>query len=146
MTSELIADGKHLAPDLLQFVLKMKGADHTALVTDCNRALDLPPGEYIFGPLDGGEPFHSDGTIGLSLEGGNLASSVRGMDFMVRHMHKTIGVELPTAVRMASLTPARILGMERETGSLENGKRADFLLLDEELNVRAVYVDGTRVT
>ena len=145
MTTELIADGKHLAPDLLRFVLRMKGADRTALATDCNRALDMPPGEYIFGPLDGGEPFYSDGKVGLSVDHRGLASSVRGMDFMVRHIHQVVGVELPTAVRMASLTPARILGMERETGSLEKGKRADFLLLDLDLNVRAVYVDEVRV-
>lgn len=145
MTSELIADGKHLAPELLRFVLRMKGADRTALVTDCNRALYMPPGEYMFGPRDGGDPFYSDGTVGLSLDRSSLASSVRGMEFMVRHMHQAVGVDLPTVVRMASLTPARILGMERETGSLENGKRADFLLLDDNLNVRAVYVDGVRV-
>ena len=145
MTTEVIADGKHLAPQLLQFVLTMKGADRTALVTDCNRALDLPPGQYMFGPLDGGEPFYSDGMVGLSLDRRGLASSVRGMDFMVRHMHQAVGVDLPTAVRMASLTPARILGLEREIGSLETGKRADFLLLDVDLNVREVYVEGIRV-
>ena len=88
MTTEVIADGRHLSPELLRFVATVKGADKTALVTDCSRALDRPPGRYTFGPLDGGEPFYSDGSVGLLADSANLASSVRGMDFMVRHMHQ----------------------------------------------------------
>ena len=145
MTTELIADGRHLAPDLLAFVLKMLGPGRTALVTDCSRALDMPPGEYLFGPKDGGEPFYSDGAVGLTTDRSGLASSIRGMAFMVRHMHKVVGIDLATAVRMASLTPARILGLDQEIGSLEPGKRADFLLLGPDLDVRSVYVEGTAV-
>jgi N-acetylglucosamine-6-phosphate deacetylase len=142
VTTEVIADGRHLAPELLRFALAMKGVDRVALVTDCNRALDLPPGEYLFGPLDGGEPFYSDGSVGLTTDRQSLASSIRGMDFMVRHMHQAAGVDLPTAVRMASLTPAKVVGWEAEVGSLEAGKWADVLLLDAGLNVRAVWVAG----
>jgi len=145
MTTEIIADGKHLAPELLRFVLKMKGVDRTALVSDANRAMDLPPGEYIFGPLEGGEPIISDGEVGFMPDGSSLASSVRGLDFMVRHMHRAVGIDLPTAVRMASLTPATIVGREREMGSLEVGKRADVLLLDDDLSVREVFVGGARL-
>jgi N-acetylglucosamine-6-phosphate deacetylase len=75
----------------------------------------------------------------------SLASSVRGMDFMVRHMHQAVGVDLPTAVRMASLTPAKILGLDAEVGSLAPGKRMDVLLLDENLNIATVYVGGEAV-
>jgi len=142
MTTEVIADGRHLAPELLRFVLKMKGVDRTALVTDCMRALDLPPGEYMFGATDGGERVYSDGTVGLMPDRKSLASSVRGMDFMVRHMHRLVGVDLPTAVRMATLTPAKIVGLERDIGSLEVGKRADLLLLDDDLRVERVWVGG----
>ena len=146
VTTEVIADGRHLAPELLRFALAMKGPDRVALVTDCNRALDLPPGEYLFGPSDGGEPFYSDGTVGLTTDRTALASSIRGMDFMVRHMHRVAGVDVPTVVRMASLTPAKVLGLEREVGSLEPGKRADLLLLDDQLNVEAVWVGGERLS
>jgi N-acetylglucosamine-6-phosphate deacetylase len=142
MTTEVIADGRHLAPELLRFVLKMKGVDRTALVTDCMRALDLPPGEYLFGSTDGGEPVYSDGTVGLMPDRRSLASSVRGMDFMVRHTHQVAGIDLPTAVRMASLTPARMLGLQREIGSLEAGKRADLVLLDDALQVSRVWING----
>jgi len=142
MTTELIADGRHLSPELLRFVTTVKGVEKTALVTDCSRALDQPPGLYTFGPLDGGETFYSDGTVGLLPDSVNLASSVRGMDFMVRHMHQHVGLELPAAVRMATLTPATIIGWQDEIGSLAKGKRADLLFLDADLHVSAVFLDG----
>jgi N-acetylglucosamine-6-phosphate deacetylase len=142
MTTEVIADGRHLSPELLRFVVLVKGPERTALVTDCSRALDQPPGMYTFGPLDGGEAFYSDGSVGLLPDSANLASSVRGMDFMVRHMHQQVGIDLPVAVRMATLTPATIIGLQDEIGSLAVGKRADLLLLDGGLNVTSVFVDG----
>jgi N-acetylglucosamine-6-phosphate deacetylase len=145
MTTEVIADGRHLSPELLRFVLRWKGVEKTALVTDCSRALDQPPGTYIFGPLDGGEPFYSDGAVGLLPNSKNLASSVRGMDFMVRHMHQSVGLDVPTAVRMASLTPAAILGRAHDLGSLEVGKIADVLMLDTDLSVRSVFIAGEPV-
>jgi N-acetylglucosamine-6-phosphate deacetylase len=67
------------------------------------------------------------------------------MDHAVRTMHGTAGVPLPETIRMASLTPARILGVDAEIGSLEVGKRADLVVLDAELNVKQVYVGGSRV-
>lgn len=142
MTTEVIADGRHLAPELLRFVVEMMGPDRTALVTDCNRALDMPPGEYVFGPQDCGMTIISDGEVGWTLDRSALASSVRGMDHMVRHMHQTVGIELHTAIRMATLTPAKILGIDHTLGSLALGKRADLVLLDEQLAVRRVWLNG----
>jgi N-acetylglucosamine-6-phosphate deacetylase len=102
----------------------------------------MPEGEYLFGPLDGGEPFLNRDGVGVMPDGKALASSVRGMDHMVRTFQQMTGIPLPEVVRMASLTPARILGLERELGSLGAGKWADLLILDQELNVRQVYVGG----
>ena len=145
MTTEVIADGRHLSSELLRFVARVKGVARTALVTDCSRALDQPPGLYTFGPLEGGETFYSDGGVGLMPGSANLASSVRGMDFMVRHMHQQVGLDLPAAVRMASLTPATVIGMQNEIGSLAAGLRADFLFLDAGLEVTRVFLDGDEV-
>jgi N-acetylglucosamine-6-phosphate deacetylase len=146
MTTELIADGRHLSPELLRFVVKWKGAGRTALVTDCSRALDQPPGLYTFGPLDGGEPFYCDGGVGLLPDSEALASSVRGMDFMVRHVHQRVGADLVTAVRMASLTPAEILGLQQDFGSLEPGKRADIVVFNPQFEIQRVFVAGEPVS
>jgi N-acetylglucosamine-6-phosphate deacetylase len=140
MSTEVIADGCHLAPELLEFAFVMKGAKRLCLVTDANRALDLPPGRYRFGPQANGEWFESDGRVGF--QGDNLASAVVGMDHMVRHMHASTSAGIPRTVRMASLTPAERAGIARETGSLEAGKRADVLILDERLGVRRVFIGG----
>lgn len=146
LTTEVIADGKHLSPDLLMLALKCKGPDRLCLVTDCNRALDMPEGEYVIGPLDGGEPLiHRDG-VGLMPDGKALASSVKGMDHMIRTFLEQTGRPLWEVVRMASLTPARIIGREREIGSLTPGKRADIVVLDAALEVRNVFVDGCEAT
>jgi len=144
LTTEVIADGKHLQRELLLLAHKIKGPDRLALVTDCNRALDMPDGEYVFGPREGGEPILRRDGVGVMPDGLALASGVVGMDECVRTFHRLTGVPLAEVVRMATLTPARIAGFESEIGSITPGKRADLLVLDGELNVRAVYVDGTR--
>ena len=142
LTTEVIADGKHLSADLLQLALKCKGPDRLCLVTDCNRALDMPEGEYLIGPLDGGEPLvHRDG-VGMMPDGKGLASSVCGMDHMVRTFREQTGRLLCEVVRMATLTPARIVGRDADLGSLAPGKRADVVVLDRNLNVQRVFIDG----
>ena len=102
----------------------------------------MPDGEYVFGPLDGGEPILRRDGVGLMPDGKALASGVMGMDHCVRTFRRLTGAPLPEVVRMASLTPARIAGFDGEIGSIEVGKRADLVVLDEELQVRQVYVGG----
>jgi N-acetylglucosamine-6-phosphate deacetylase len=143
LTTEVIADGRHLDAGLLQLALKFKGPDRLALVTDCSRALDMPDErEYLIGPRDGGEPFIKRDGVGMLPDGSALASSVAGMDHMVRTFQRLTGRPLCEVIRMASLTPARIAGRDRELGSLEPGKLADVLILDRDLRVKRVFVDG----
>lgn len=142
LTTEVIADGKHLQRELLQLALKIKGRDRLALVTDCNRALDMPDGPYMMGPLDGGEPVFKGDGVGQMPDRKSLASSVVGMDHCVRTFHRLTGAPLVDVIRMATLTPARIAGWDKEIGSIEVGKRADFVVLSKELEVRQVYIDG----
>jgi N-acetylglucosamine-6-phosphate deacetylase len=144
LTTEVIADGKHLCRELLLLAYRCKGPDRLALVTDCSRALDLPDGTYLFGPTEGGEPILKRDGVGLMPDGKALASSVVGLDHCVRTFHAWTGVPLALVVRMASLTPARIAGWDREVGSIEPGKLADLLVLDRELNVQEVYIAGRR--
>lgn len=140
MSTEVIADGAHLGPELLGFALHMLSPQRLCLVTDASRALDMPVGRYRFGPEEGGSWFDSDGTVGRA--DGALASSVRGMDHMVRTMRAATGADLPTVIRLASLTPAERVGIAAECGSIEVGKRADLLLLSRRLDVRRVFIGG----
>lgn len=142
LTTEVIADGKHLQRELLMLAYKIKGPDRLALVTDCNRALDMPDGSYIFGPRDGGEPILRQDNVGVMPDGKSLASGVVGMIEAVRTFHRLTCVPLVETIRMASLTPARIAGADHEVGSIAVGKRADLLVLDRGLNVKQVYVGG----
>ena len=144
MSTEVIADGWHLAPELLEFAFRMKGAERLCLVTDCNRALDMPVGDYRFGNHTDGTMFRSDGKVGWA-PSGSLASSIMGMDHMVRHMKGNTSASLPQVIRMASHTPAERTGIAHEVGSLEVGKRADIVLLDKELNVVKVLASGVQV-
>lgn len=145
LTTEIIADGKHLEPELLQLGYKIKGPDRLALVTDCSRALDMPDGPYLIGPLDGGEPFRKENGVGVLPNGTALASSVAGMDHVVRTFHKLAEVPLVETIRMATLTPARIAGVDDRLGSIAVGKMADLVVMDRELNVRQVYVGGRMI-
>jgi N-acetylglucosamine-6-phosphate deacetylase len=144
MSTEVIADGMHLAPELLDFAFRMKGAQRLCLVTDANRALDMPPGRYRFGSDDDGSFFESDGKVGF-VPGQGLASSVVGLDHMVRHMKKSTSATLPDAVRMASLTPAERTGIAKTCGSLEKGKQADVLVLNRRLDVQRTFISGVEV-
>jgi len=141
MSTEVIADGSHLAPELLEYAYRMKGAERLLLVTDSSRALDMPPGRYRFGPKTTGEWLESDGKVGFQ-PGHGLASTVLGMDVMVRTMAMQTSAGVVGAVRMASLTPAERTGIAKTTGSIAAGKRADLVLLSKELTVQRVFVAG----
>jgi len=143
MSTEVIADGMHLSPELLRFAWQLKTAKRLCLVTDCNRALDMPPGRYRFGPLQDGSWFTSDGKVGWASPD-SLASSVSGMDHMVQNMHQSTGIPLTEVIRMASLTPAERVGMDDRIGSLQRGKQADIVVLSPRLKVRSVFLRGTR--
>ncbi|MFN0075015.1 MAG: amidohydrolase family protein [Prosthecobacter sp.] len=144
MSTEVIADGMHLSPELLDFAFRMKGVERLCLVTDCNRALDMPPGRYRFGSDDDGPFFESDGNVGF-VPGQGLASAVVGLDHMVHHMKKSTSATLPDAVRMASLTPAERTGIAKTCGSLDKGKQADVLILNRRLDVQHTFIGGVEV-
>ena len=146
MSTEVIADGCHLAPELLEFAYRQLGPRRLCLVTDANRALDMPPGRYRFGCASDGEWIESDGCVGFVPEGGALASSVVGLDTMVRHMKTVTTASLSEVIRMASLTPAERAGVADEVGSLAPGKRADVLVLNQRLRVKGVFLGGEAVS
>ena len=146
LTTEVIADGKHLSASLLQLAYKIKGENRLAIVTDCNRALDMPDGEYIFGPKQNGQSFLHRDQVGLTLDGKSLASSSTGMDHHVKTFYQLTGLPLETVIKMASLTPARIIGYENQLGSIEIGKIADFVILGRDLAVQSIHISNRKPT
>ncbi|MEC5146825.1 N-acetylglucosamine-6-phosphate deacetylase [Chitinophaga sp. 212800010-3] len=140
--AEVIADGAHLPAPLLQLIYKIKGPDRIALITDAMRAAGMPPGKSILGPLNGGlEVIVEDGVAKLP-DGSGFAGSVATADRLLRNMVKLAGVPLPEAVRMASYTPARIMGVAGRKGSLVAGKDADVVIFDEDINIHFTIVEG----
>jgi N-acetylglucosamine-6-phosphate deacetylase len=143
LTTEVIADGRHLDPPLLRLAYRLKGPDRLALVTDAMRAVDCPDGEYVFGPPEHNERVRRYDGVGVTMDGTALASGVMGMDHCLGTFLKSVPeATLVEAVRMATLTPARILGLDSRIGSLAPGKQADLVVMDRNLQVRSVYVSG----
>jgi N-acetylglucosamine-6-phosphate deacetylase len=145
LSSELITDGKHLSREMLQLAFRNKGYEKLAIVTDAMRGAGMPDGEYTFGPRDGMVAVVKNGEARIP-DGTALASSVFPMNEMVRVFRELVGCPLWQAVRMASLTPAEIVNRADEIGSLAPGKLADVLIIDDQVNVRAVYIGGTLVS
>jgi N-acetylglucosamine-6-phosphate deacetylase len=142
MSTEVIADGFHHAPEMLQFAYRMKGPDRLCLVSDCSRALDTPPGIYRIGHHQTGEPFENNGTVGVLPGGAMLASSVVPLEHVVRVMVRDTDAGVAAVIRMASLTPAERTGVSRDRGSLEPGKLADIVILSGDLSVRRTFING----
>ncbi len=143
---EIIADGKHLPPELLRLILKNKDNSKISLVTDSMRGAGMPEGKSILGSRkDGLEVIIKDGIANM-MDFSGFAGSVATTDRLVRTMVKEAGLELHEAVNMMSLHPARLLKREDEMGSIAVGKLADLVLLDDTITAKAVYVGGEKVT
>jgi N-acetylglucosamine-6-phosphate deacetylase len=145
MSTEVIADGFHHAPEMLQFAYRMKGAARLCLVSDSSRALDAPPGIYRLGHHETGEPVESNGNVGLLPGADKLASSVFALDHMVRTMNRDTDAGVSEVIRMASLTPAERTGFAADRGSLEPRKLADILVLSSDLHVQRTFVGGVEL-
>jgi N-acetylglucosamine-6-phosphate deacetylase len=145
MSTEVIADGFHHAPEMLQFAYRMKGVKRLCLVSDCSRALDMPPGIYRIGNHETGELLEHNGSVGVLPGGTVLASSIFALDHMVRVMARDTDADIPHVIRMASLTPAERTGFAADRGSLEPGKLADVVVLSPDLQVRRTFIGGQDV-
>ncbi|PWT94628.1 MAG: N-acetylglucosamine-6-phosphate deacetylase [Bacteroidetes bacterium] len=142
MTVEIIADGIHVPGPLLKLVYKIKGADKIALITDAMRGAGMPPGPSILGGRQNGVPVIIEDDVAKLPDRSFFAGSVATCDRLVRNMVKLADLPLYEAVRMMTLTPAAIMGIENEKGSLQKGKHADLVIFDDEFNVECTIVRG----
>ena len=136
---ELIADTFHINPGLYSIVAKLKG-DKTVLITDCTRAGGMPDGEYDLG----GQPIFLKG-IECRLADGTIAGSVLKLNHAVRNVLAHTDLPVSAVFKMASLNPARAIGEADRIGSLEAGKDADIILVDEQINVKKTIKKGRTI-
>jgi N-acetylglucosamine-6-phosphate deacetylase len=142
MDVEIIADGVHLPAPLLQLVYKIKGVEHTALITDAMRAAGMPEGQSVLGSLQNGlQVIVEDGVAKLP-DRTAFAGSVATADRLVRTMIDLAGISLMDTIRMITETPARILGVQDQKGTLQVGKDADILIFDNDIRILWTIVNG----
>lgn len=139
---EIIGDGIHLPAPLLKLVHKIKGADRTALITDAMRGAGMPEGESTLGSLKNGLKVIIEDGVAKLPDRTSFAGSVATFDRLVRNMVFMADVSLLEAVRMASTTPARIMGVGEKKGSLAKGKDADIVIFDKDITVSMTMVEG----
>ena len=141
LTAEVIADGKHLPPELIRLAIKCKGVERVCGVTDAMRGAGMPDGQYAFGPEDGELANVRDGEA-RTLDGSGFASSVVQMKDLLRVLVREVGLSLPQGVAMLTSTPARILGIEGTKGCLKPGADADIVLWNDSFEVVKTLVRG----
>jgi N-acetylglucosamine-6-phosphate deacetylase len=143
LSAEVIADGKHLPPTLLRLAHRAVGPDRLCLVSDAVPGAGLPDGaRYAMGEMT----YEVEDGVGMMLDRTAFGGSTTFLDGMLRVMTEGVGVPLAEAVRMASLTPARVIGVAERKGSLEVGKDADLALFEVDLGLRCTIIGGRVVS
>ena len=139
--SELICDGHHVHPVSAGIVMDAHGRDKTMFVTDCMRGGGIGEGDSMLGEF---EVTIKDGAARLKSDG-NLAGSVLEMITAVQNV-VAWGIATPEeAINMASIVPAKSVGIDDRCGQIKKGHPADFLILDQDLSLLETYLDGKSV-
>ena len=136
---EIIADGKHLPPELIRLVLKIKGTDHVALVTDSL----APAGTDVTRGMMAQTPFVIENGVCMLSDRSAFAGSIALPDMLVRVLTQEAGVSLSNTVKMLTAVPAKILGLH--TGILAEGYDADVIAFDDQICVQSAFVSGVEV-
>lgn len=142
MAVEIIADGAHLPAELLRLIYKVKGPSRIALVTDSMRAAGLPEGDSFIGAKGEERRVIVEDGVAKLPDRSSFAGSVATMDRLVRTMTHLVGVPIIDAVRMATSTPASLIGRGSRIGTLSPGLDADVVVFDEDIRIAHTVVGG----
>ncbi|GIH27775.1 N-acetylglucosamine-6-phosphate deacetylase [Acrocarpospora phusangensis] len=142
VTVEIVNDDVHLHPSVIDLVLSAVPGTRVTFITDAMDAAGMPDGDFDLGPMK----VEVRSGVARLAGGGSIAGSTLTMDAAFRRGVQTNGLTLPEAARVTSLTPAHVLGLADEIGSITTGKYADLVLLDDTLTVQSVMKRGTWLT
>lgn len=134
---ELIADKIHTHPAMYKLLVNAKGSSKLILITDAIRAACMKAGTYDLG---GQQVTVENGAARLS--DGTLAGSVLRLNEAVKNLWENTDLTLPQAIRTVTMNPAELIGLDREIGSLEVGKKADIIIFDKNIDIQATIIDG----
>jgi len=141
LTVEMIADNKHLPPTLMRLAYQCIGPDRLCVISDATSGAGLPEGaRFRMGEME----YEVHDGVGMMFDRSAFAGSTTLINRMVRILVKEVGVPLPEAVRMASLTPARVIRVDDRKGSLAPGKDADVVIFDDDFTPWRVFIHGAR--
>ncbi len=139
--AELICDGVHIHPSVIRATFAMFGAERMILISDSMRATGLEDGEYTLG----GQAVTVRGPL-ATLHDGTIAGSATNLMDCMRFTVRQAGIPLEEAIMCATANPAKEIGIYDEAGSISAGKRADFVLLNDDLDIVSVYIDGKEIS
>lgn len=137
--AEFICDGFHISPETLRIAFKILGEDRTIVVSDSMKAADCEDGEYTLGGqtvyVKDGKALLKDGTIAASTS--NISDEFKNL--------LSFGIDFKQAIKSCTINPARAIGADKTTGSIEAGKFADLLITDNDFNIKHVFVKGKKI-
>lgn len=136
--SELICDGHHVNPNAAGILMNTKGRDKIALITDCMSAGGMADGDYKLGEF----PVRVENGTARLKDGGSLAGSILKLKDGVKNVVDWEIADIFEAIQMASLVPAKSVGIDNICGKLHEGYNADFIVLDYDMNLKATYLNG----
>jgi N-acetylglucosamine-6-phosphate deacetylase len=143
ITAEMIADNKHIPPQLARMIIRAKGADKVCVVSDCLRCAGMPnDGKlYLLGSGETAQHVRVNDGVATLADGSKFAGSITCVRQMVKNLIDA-GTSICDAVRMGTLTPATIIGEDKNVGSLEIGKDADICVLNNNFEIEKVFLKG----
>ena len=139
ITCELICDGAHICPTVLRNAFNILGEDRACVISDSMRAAGLGTGEFELG---GQTVYVNENDSVARLADGTIAASITNLFEEFRNL-LDFGIDFKTALKSCTINPAKVIGEEKNIGSIAAGKCADLLVLNENLELEKVYINGT---
>ena len=142
LTAEMISDNRHLPPTLMKLAYKCKGPDKLCVISDSTNGAGLPEGTVVHAS---GMDFEVSNGVGMLLDHTSFAGSTTLINQMIPILTNEVGIPLVEAIRMATLTPAKVIHIDDKKGSISPGKDADIAIFNEDFTAWKVFIYGCEV-